>query len=332
MKLYHRNRRVIINQLNREQIEMKQIVYVMGRGHSGSTILDALLGNAPNTVGVGELVSGWNRIEGKCSCGATLSDCPFWKGVRSRYEQTASKDWKNAGDVSAWQANILRVGHTILKKNPHPDLVQMTTDAFECIGAEAGVENVVDSGKEFSRALFLLRRFKSAKVIFLIRRCDAVVASRLSRIKDGTGFLMLRKRSKSRVLAPLFLIVTTINWMIGNIIGECISWAYSGRVIRVRYEDLCKDTTGTLNRLGSFLEIDLSSVSTNVVEQNSMPIGHKIAGNRTRESGAFVFNPKLAKSRTLSKGYRILAWIVCAPLLWRYGYFDSEQNGPEETD
>jgi hypothetical protein len=62
-----------------------QIIYIMGSGHSGSTLLDIILGNHPDVVSVGELTylvrDAW--IDNKrCACGTTGNECPFWSAVR----------------------------------------------------------------------------------------------------------------------------------------------------------------------------------------------------------------------------------------------------------
>ena len=45
-----------------------KVVYIMGRGHSGSTMLDLMLGNHEKIHSVGELTSGFRRRSEKCSC------------------------------------------------------------------------------------------------------------------------------------------------------------------------------------------------------------------------------------------------------------------------
>src|SRR5262245_54968891 len=62
-------------------------LYIMGRGRSGSTILDILLGNSSQIESVGELVFALSRADrDRCSCGLMLSHCFFWRQVRSRLE------------------------------------------------------------------------------------------------------------------------------------------------------------------------------------------------------------------------------------------------------
>ena len=53
------------------------LVYVMSRGHSGSTILDSILRNRDNAFSMGEIVSGCLREDDICSCGHEIRGCPF---------------------------------------------------------------------------------------------------------------------------------------------------------------------------------------------------------------------------------------------------------------
>ncbi len=56
------------------------VIALLGYGRSGSTLLDAVLGQHPDLVGVGELVQlhreGWH-LNNYFACGARARDCPF---------------------------------------------------------------------------------------------------------------------------------------------------------------------------------------------------------------------------------------------------------------
>ena len=75
-------------------------LYIAGRGHSGSTILDILLGNSGAIESVGELVSDIGKeTGGQCSCGLAINDCPYWQAVRA--EVTADgTPWREATTAS----------------------------------------------------------------------------------------------------------------------------------------------------------------------------------------------------------------------------------------
>lgn len=71
------------------------LIYIIGRGHSGSTLLDLLLGNHSDVIGLGELkwISNEKRadmdfLENKCTCGApAVSKCHFWQSVDDRLQE-----------------------------------------------------------------------------------------------------------------------------------------------------------------------------------------------------------------------------------------------------
>src|SRR5215218_1700745 len=135
-------------------------LYVMGRGHSGSTILDILLGGGAAVESVGELVSGLRRYDGKerCACGRPMRGCPFWAEVRRRFE----------AEGHLWE-----------------DLVR---ESGAAISAAAGKPHVLDSNKETARGLFLLKYLPEARVVHLVRDPRGIAQSHRWRIREGRGF------------------------------------------------------------------------------------------------------------------------------------------------
>ena len=134
-------------------------LYIVGRGHSGSTILDVLLGNAAVTASVGELVAIMGKPAQVCSCGASAAECPFWSQVRAKVE-AAGVDYQALAAASRAQAHVGRLPTTILARpGAHPDLDRLaaaTRVLAAAITGTAGKPHLVDSGKEPTRALFLL--------------------------------------------------------------------------------------------------------------------------------------------------------------------------------
>ena len=65
-----------------------QLVYICGSGHSGSTLLDMLLGGHSEIAGLGEahrLHYHWRdaREADVCTCGCNVRKCPFWLAVEN---------------------------------------------------------------------------------------------------------------------------------------------------------------------------------------------------------------------------------------------------------
>jgi hypothetical protein len=60
------------------------LIYILGSGHSGSTMLQFLLAAHPGVVGLGEVFQPAGRtVDGStsCSCGADFASCPVWAGT-----------------------------------------------------------------------------------------------------------------------------------------------------------------------------------------------------------------------------------------------------------
>lgn len=75
-----------------------KIVYIAGAGHSGTTLLDLLLGNHSRISAVGEL----NRLSltpatRRCACGELIPACPYWTRVAANIAERLGRaeplDW-----------------------------------------------------------------------------------------------------------------------------------------------------------------------------------------------------------------------------------------------
>jgi hypothetical protein len=77
----------------------KEVIFILSLEHSGSTLLDLMLGGHPRFVGLGEvfllLRPGSGRLdrtsEEVCSCGKTMDDCHFWGPVSAQLRAQREK-------------------------------------------------------------------------------------------------------------------------------------------------------------------------------------------------------------------------------------------------
>lgn len=63
------------------------VVYIIGAGRSGSTLLGNILGEVDGFFHAGDLVRIWKfgvRRDTACGCGATVRSCPLWLDVLDR--------------------------------------------------------------------------------------------------------------------------------------------------------------------------------------------------------------------------------------------------------
>jgi len=77
----------------------QELVYIAGVGHSGSTVLDLMLGGHPAFVGLGEVASLLNPDAERlnqgdplpCACGEAMDTCMFWGPVLKRLQESSSR-------------------------------------------------------------------------------------------------------------------------------------------------------------------------------------------------------------------------------------------------
>lgn len=121
-----------------------RVLFVLGLGRSGSTLLGSLLGNHPEVINTGELL----RIEdvigdgaAKCACGLPLADCREW--------------WRLFEGIP----------EKVLRK-----YTRWTPDLLDKVRANAGAKLLVDVSK--TRSYRIARRWKHPEVGFVLLTRD----------------------------------------------------------------------------------------------------------------------------------------------------------------
>lgn len=181
-------------------------LYVMSRPHSGSTILDIMLGNSAAVESVGQLITDMGKLDNPCACGQRIRDCDFWRGVRRRVEAEGIT-WGEAVAASVGQAHIR---HLLATWRAGPDdaamrrLATITDAVARAIAAQSGKPVVLDSSKEPTRALFLLKYYPQATMLRLVRDPRGAVASHYWRLKDKGYYHFLRRDYRIPWLSPGF--------------------------------------------------------------------------------------------------------------------------------
>lgn len=159
-----------------------RVIYVMGQGKSGSTILGVALGNCHNVFFAGEL-SNWLLTSGK----------PVLGGVeRTRFWLDVSKNVDGADDLFGREAfkhleralSAIRLDREPLRRQLRKRYRPVTESLYRSIASTAGATHIVDTSHLPLRA----RELQSMDgidvyLIFLVRQVESVVASHTRDIK-----------------------------------------------------------------------------------------------------------------------------------------------------
>jgi len=298
--------------------------YVMGRGRSGSTILDILLGNSSQIESVGELVFGLTRADREqCSCGQSLANCAFWSRVRRDLEAQGF-GWDEAcsmldrGAVGLWR--VWRSGRTDSTMVRRAETTRALTRVITTI---AGKPHLLDSGKGPAHGLVLLRHLPEARVIHLVRDPRAMLQSMYWRVRTRSH-LNSRQLLVAKFSAPLFLAWSALDWSVVNMLCELMARTYPGRTLRVRFEDLCAQPSTELERIGRAFGLELAeltSLSEKATQRVPLEVGHNIGGNHLRHGEVVRFDPDGGRREiSLPRWLSFVITVLCGPLMLRYGY------------
>jgi hypothetical protein len=296
----------------------------MGLGRNGSTVLDSVLGNQSQMVGLGELRylpnAGWQRNE-YCACGERVLDCPFWVEVHERWHRATGG--VGAADLWRLQASIERsrnwLGLSSDPPCPRQDFAtygRWTVALFEAIRQTAGRPVLVDSSKLPARALAL-------------SRLDGLDLRIVHLVRDGRGVAWSLRRplpadpaaGVARPIPGKPVLRTALRWCFVNALAERVARRLGPlRVRRLRYEDFVRDPVSALGKIGELQGLDLGELGLRAASGESLPIGHAVAGNRLRMAGAVRLRLDEAWKEKLSRRDERLFRLVAGRYLRRYGY------------
>jgi hypothetical protein len=307
-----------------------KVVCIAGYGRSGSTVLDLLLDQAGDTVGVGELVNVFDEWRPSGTGPGTALASPyaaawdFWQGVRgaiavlpasSRERRGAGSDDEALLDARRVQDRIERlwtlplVGLGLMPKGVWQRYTRLQQTVFSRIAGSLGARVVVDSSKT---------AWRSAARPVALQRCGFDVRV-IHLVRDGRGVLWSVLRGDNVRLArgevterrPFARLRTVLGWTVANWAVLVSSWFLpTGSVLRVSYEDWVSDPTGELRRIGEFCGVDVSRALVKLERGETVAARYQVAGNRVKLRGVKTIVDDAEWRRTLSRSSRVLYWIV----------------------
>jgi len=268
---------------------LRRLLFIASPGHTGSTLLDLLLGGHPDVVALGEVqrLAQWaseadTRV---CTCGLTVLECPFWTSVRDRIAQgtgepgLALADFPLAvikpvetlhrtvpkvrdivrilGSRALWRAaqRVDEDSRREAQTSRHAELVYEA--ASELTGASVVVDSSKNPGTLKNRWLHDPERFR---LLFQVRDGRAVARSQMRR--DGSD-MATAARDWRRMNINLLAMLASIP---------------RRSILKVRYEDLCSEPDVQLRRISEFAGLETPPEGLDLRKSEA----HNIGGNPMR--------------------------------------------------
>lgn len=227
-----------------------EIVYIVGLGRSGTTLLDLLLGSHPNFVGLGEVfhftMPNSRRISetGKiiCSCGQTMEQCIFW------------------GPTAA-----------ALSKANDKSTLEKYSIVFDHFSQTFGNKIIpIDSSKNLETLNVLRTKYhEKLKLIFMIRDVRGWTTSIRSLNNDAKSWFLPLKKSSFWLF---------YHWYLDNLAIIRLLRDENLPFFQLSYEELSLYPSQALKKLCDFLEVDYNITNCKLSDTKS----HNVLGNRMR--------------------------------------------------
>lgn len=260
-----------------------KVVYVMGAGHSGSTILGLALGNCSDSFYAGE-IDEWLAISGTPSLGGA-ERTKFWSEVREAMRDSGARELFG-GEVNRLierSSSLLRVDRWPARRALLRRYREVSEELVRAISRTAGVGHVIDTS-HFPLRARELQKIDGIElyVVLLVRDPQDVVASN---VRELSRHEVAERRV--RILAM------NANLWLTQLVSVLVFLRQPReRRVFVRHESFIADPDGVLRQivdsLGTGVTLpDLTALRGGVALQgNSLIMSQTIAVKRSTRASA----------------------------------------------
>lgn len=261
------------------------LLYLVGTGHSGSTLVAFVLNTHPDILAIGIMSAPTlpedQPSERMCSCGSRMGECPFFRKMADRLERHGLSfdpvHWNLLYRMS--ESSILsRVKTGSLRNTTLEELRDVLWSFHPGYRRERELldrSNVlfVRSALSISGAKIFFDASKDPNRIRFLKRLEGVRLKVIHLVRDPRGLAYSRIRDKGMTAdrAADAWVRTNRN------ANRHLASLDRGDWIRVRYEDFCTKTEEVLQQIGGFLGIGPIQRPTDF---RKTP--HHIMGNKMR--------------------------------------------------
>jgi hypothetical protein len=301
------------------------VLYILGWGRSGSTILDNLLGSIDGFFSAGELHYIWERglIEGrKCGCGERIVACELWSSaLRAGWGGPEEIDAEDLVRAQRRWARVRATRRLLRRTTPEGDaslerLVASTGRLYRAVAQVTGARVIVDSSKRPSNAgLLRLVPGVTAYFVHLVRDPRAVAYSWWRRKEQPD-------RGHPAELVRHGPVDSTLSWVRWNLAAEEVRRRSDrSRSLLVRYEDLMASPQETLCDIAALVGESPEALPLASDGVATLASNHTVSGNPSRfTTGVVKLREDTDWITRQSVRDRIVVTSLALPLLRRYGY------------
>jgi len=258
-----------------------KVIYILGTGRSGSTILEILLSKGKDVFAAGELTSlvedGFVK-NSECSCKSLTSDCDVWSKVKDEIglSQKEYVEWAKLQKRIDWHNGFIR---QLLRKIPEDDLSRyhsINSQLYNAISNVTGSKVIIDSSKYAGRLLGIREITKQKLLVICLTR-------------SPSGLLHSFQKKNKNEQKPKSHIGVLLYYTVSLVLLRMACFIFRKNLIEIRYEKLIENPVGTIERIEQWSKLDFSRTKTYLKEDKRFEVGHIVTGNRLRKKSEVKF-------------------------------------------
>jgi hypothetical protein len=286
---------------------MKQInlIYLLGAGRSGTTVIATILGNHDQITTLGEMHQFYEHIiDNKvCSCGKQLEECTFWASI---LKQFPDEIFKNLDEIQNLSTKLESHSSVLLYLFGLSNTTKLNSynlyqeKIFTEIQNKVKTTYLLDSAKYIGRNLSL-RKNKSInlKTIYVVRDVRGVINSFSKNVQSSRN--------------PLS---TIMYYLIINFASEIVyRFTSKKRMIKVNYENFINPSTFEIDRIAKFLNLELNELKNKIKSSEDFEIGHIIGGNRLKSNKHVKIKADNEWKTKQSRALKSIYYLLCFPFM-----------------
>ncbi len=285
-----------------------KLIYIVGTGHSGSTLLDLIIGSSPEVFSVGELYfySVYRNKEQPdkvqrafiCTCKKAFDECSFWRDINQK------GDFKIKLRFS--KKEVIKVMLYVLL----PFLTPKPVNSFD--DTQVLLEEIYRKARQVKpRLVYILDSSKSFVRLFYLLQIPDIEVYPILLIRDGRGVINSRLRMGQKV--GFFSAI--LQWVLNSLIAKRLT-KHNPRAIHISYNLFCQQPEEYIRMLNQKLNIHISEEA--FIEDVAKTEYHNIDGNIIKFKGITEIRCDERWKEELSFFKRFMATVLLYPFntLW----------------
>lgn len=273
------------------------IIYVLGHGRSGSTLLDLLLAEAGGGTSIGQMIGYCDgaSLSGRlCSCGERASDCPLWGTLRDPASSSHS-------EVQSAVVNAL-----FDRRRPKEILTALAPQLSINSDSSHEHSHTLRQILAISEGEFLVDSSKSATRHRALAQMDGMELTTVFLVRDVIG--VVRSKANPKSAKPRSILISALSWSLQNIVSAIYFRKVMTPKTCVTFQELTSGPLDVVNQV-------LAKTNVSRVQITSLPIKssqHMLLGNSIKNDRSIAIRPPAAAVK-LTRLESIVDAIVSRP-------------------